>query len=109
VAHVYYPGLPQHPQHELAKRQMRMAGGMVSFTLKGGVAVAHRIVESTKLFTYAVSLGGVESLIELPRILTHAAGSAHEIPADLVRISAGIEDTDDLIADLRQALAQATR
>jgi cystathionine beta-lyase/cystathionine gamma-synthase len=109
VAHVYYPGLPQHPQHELATRQMRMAGGMVSFTLKGGVHVAHRLVEATKLFTYAVSLGGVESLIELPRILTHAAGSAHEIPADLVRISAGIEDADDLIADLRQALAQATR
>jgi cystathionine gamma-synthase len=71
------------------------------------VAVAHRLVESTTLFTYAVSLGGVESLIELPRILTHAAGSEHDIPAHLVRISAGIEDTEDLIADLRQALAKA--
>jgi len=109
VAHVYYPGLPQHPQYALAQRQMRMSGGMLSFTLKGGVYVAHRLVEATKIFTYAVSLGGVESLIEIPRILTHAAGSAHDIPADLVRISAGIEDVDDLIADLQQALAQATR
>jgi cystathionine gamma-synthase len=109
VAQVYYPGLPQHPQYELAQRQMRMSGGMVSFTLKGGVYVAHRLVEATKVFTYAVSLGGVESLIEIPRILTHAAGSAHDIPADLVRISAGIEDVEDLLADLGQALAQATR
>jgi cystathionine beta-lyase/cystathionine gamma-synthase len=107
IEHVYYPGLPDHPQHALAAQQMRMFGGMVSFTVKGGVAVAHRLVESTTLFTYAVSLGGVESLIELPRILTHAAGSAHDIPAHLVRISAGIEDTEDLIADLRQALAKA--
>ncbi len=107
IEHVYYPGLPNHPQHALAAQQMRMFGGMVSFTVKGGVAVAHRLVESTTLFTYAVSLGGVESLIELPRILTHAAGSAHDIPAHLVRISAGIEDTDDLIADLRQALAKS--
>ena len=109
VAQVYYPGLPQHPQYELAQRQMRMSGGMVSFTLKGGVYVAHRLVEATKVFTYAVSLGGVESLIEIPRILTHAAGSAHDIPDDLVRISAGIEDVEDLLADLGQALAQATR
>jgi cystathionine beta-lyase/cystathionine gamma-synthase len=107
IEHVNYPGLPHHPQHALAAQQMRMFGGMVSFTVKGGVAVAHRLVESTTLFTYAVSLGGVESLIELPRILTHAAGSAHDIPAHLVRISAGIEDTDDLIADLRQALAKS--
>lgn len=107
IEHVYYPGLSNHPQHALAAQQMRMFGGMVSFTVKGGVAVAHRLVESTTLFTYAVSLGGVESLIELPRILTHAAGSAHDIPAHLVRISAGIEDTDDLIADLRQALAKS--
>ncbi len=106
IEHVYYPGLKSHPQHDLATRQMRMYGGMVSFTVKGGVAAAHRLVESTKLFTYAVSLGGVESLIELPRILTHAAGSAHEIPAHLVRISAGIEETEDLIADLAQALKQ---
>jgi cystathionine beta-lyase/cystathionine gamma-synthase len=108
IEHVYYPGLKSHPQHDLAGRQMRMYGGMVSFTVKGGVAAAHRLVESTKLFTYAVSLGGVESLIELPRILTHAAGSAHEIPAHLVRISAGIEETEDLIADLAQALKQSS-
>ena len=108
IEHVYYPGLKSHPQYDLATRQMRMYGGMVSFTVKGGTAAAHRLVESTKLFTYAVSLGGVESLIELPRILTHAAGSAHEIPAHLVRISAGIEETEDLIADLAQALKQSS-
>lgn len=106
IEQVYYPGLPSHPQHALATQQMKAYGGMVSFTVKGGTAAAHRLVESTKIFTYAVSLGGVESLIELPRILTHAAGSAHEIPHHLVRISAGIEDTADLIADLAQALKQ---
>lgn len=106
IEQVYYPGLPSHPQHALATQQMKAYGGMVSFTVKGGTAAAHRLVESTKIFTYAVSLGGVESLIELPRILTHAAGSADEIPHHLVRISAGIEDTADLIADLAQALKQ---
>ena len=106
IEQVYYPGLPSHPQHALATQQMKAYGGMVSFTVKGGTAAAHRLVVSTKIFTYAVSLGGVESLIELPRILTHAAGSAHEIPHHLVRISAGIEDTADLIADLAQALKQ---
>lgn len=108
IEQVNYPGLPSHPQHVMAKQQMKAFAGVVSFTVKGGTPVAHRLVEATKLFAYAVSLGGVESLIELPRILTHAAGSAHDIPPHLVRIAAGIEDVDDLIADLAQALKSAT-
>ncbi|MFO7169365.1 MAG: cystathionine gamma-synthase [Chloroflexota bacterium] len=106
VEQVIYPGLPSHPQHELAKRLMDGFGGMVSFTPRGGVEAANRIVTRTKLFTLAESLGGVESLIELPAAMTHAsvAGSPLEVPAGLVRLSVGIEDADDLIADLRQAL-----
>ena len=106
IAQVYYPGLPAHPQHELAQRQMRGFGGMVSFTLKGGAAAARAVVGRTKLFTFAVSLGGVESLIELPHTMSHggARGSAQEAPANLIRLSVGIEDGEDLLADLQQAL-----
>ncbi|MEN9937662.1 MAG: hypothetical protein RLZZ387_4241 [Chloroflexota bacterium] len=106
VEQVIYPGLPSHPQHELAKRQMRGFGGMVSFIPKGGLEAANRIVTSTKLFTLAESLGGVESLIELPAAMTHAsvAGSPLEVPAELVRLSVGIEDVADLLADLERAL-----
>jgi cystathionine beta-lyase/cystathionine gamma-synthase len=106
VEQVIYPGLPSHPQHELAKRQMRGFGGMVSVLLKGGEMAAHALITRTKLFTLAESLGGVESLIELPAVMTHAsvAGSPLEVPAGLVRLSVGIEEPEDLIADLEQAL-----
>src|SRR5581483_6655412 len=110
VERVLYPGLPSHPQHALAKRQMRgLGGGMVTMLLKGGVDDARRFLERCALFTLAESLGGVESLIEHPAIMTHAS-----VPADvraqlgigdtLVRLSVGIEDVGDLIADLDQAL-----
>jgi len=104
---VYYPGLADHPGHEVAKQQMSDFGGMVSFTVKGGVDVARKVCESTLLFTLAESLGGVESLIEMPSIMTHAstAGSTLEPPVNLVRLSVGIEDIDDLLADLAQALS----
>lgn len=107
VEKVIYPGLPSHPQHELAKRQMSGFGGMISLILKGGEAAGRALVERTKLFTLAESLGGVESLIELPAAMTHAsvAGSELEVPAGLVRISVGIEDEADLLTDLEAALA----
>ncbi len=107
VARVYYPGLPDDPGHAVAARQMRDFGGMVSFTVRGGLEVARRVVASTKLFFLAESLGGVESLIEHPGLMTHAslAGSGFEIDPGLIRLSVGIEHVDDLIADLRQALA----
>jgi cystathionine gamma-lyase len=111
VARVIYPGLPSHPQHDLAKRQMLGGfGGIISVELKGDVNAAKRMLERTRLFTLAESLGGVESLIEHPAIMTHAS-----IPADqraalgisdtLIRLSVGIEDCEDLIADLSEALA----
>jgi cystathionine gamma-lyase len=111
VERVIYPGLPSHPQHELAKRQMLGGfGGIISVELKGDVNTARRMLERTRLFTLAESLGGVESLIEHPAIMTHAS-----IPADqraslgisdtLIRLSVGIEDCEDLIADLSEALA----
>ncbi|MCZ2838709.1 cystathionine gamma-synthase [Modestobacter sp. VKM Ac-2985] len=107
VDDVLYPGLPQHRNHEIAAKQMSGFGGMVSFRLKGGEEAALRVCERTSLFTLAESLGGVESLIEHPHRMTHAsaAGSPLEVPADLVRLSVGIEDVDDLLADLDQALA----
>jgi cystathionine beta-lyase/cystathionine gamma-synthase len=94
VAEVYYPGLAQHPQHELARRQMRGFGGIVSIRLRGGPAAALALVGRTRLFTFAVSLGGVESLIEIPATMTHAstADSPLAVPADLVRLSVGIEE-----------------
>lgn len=109
VAKVRYPFLPSHAQHDLAKRQMRAGGGMVTIHLKGGLEPARRMLERTELFSLAESLGGVESLIEHPAIMTHAS-----IPADqraaigiddgLVRLSVGVEDVNDLLADLEQAL-----
>ncbi len=106
VVEVAYPGLPDHPGHELAGRQMRGYGGMVSFRVAGGIDAAKQVAEGTELFFLAESLGGVESLIEHPGIMTHAsvAGTALEVPDDLLRLSVGIESADDLIADLRTAL-----
>jgi len=106
VERVVYPGLPTHPQHELARRQMSGFGGMISLVLKGGEAAGREMVRRTRLFTLAESLGGVESLIELPAAMTHAsvAGSPLEVPGGLVRLSVGIEEQDDLIADLEAAL-----
>jgi cystathionine gamma-synthase len=107
VEKVYYPGLAGHPGHEIAAAQMKDFGGMVSFALKGGAATARKVCESTVTFILAESLGGVESLIELPSVMTHAsaAGSILEPPENLVRLSVGIEDIDDIIDDLAQALA----
>ena len=106
VSAVHYPGLEDHPGHEVAKRQMRRFGGMISFQVKAGEDVAVKVCGETQLFTLGESLGGVESLIEHPARMTHAsvAGTELEVPADLIRLSVGIEDVDDLIADLRQAL-----
>ncbi|MGY1437679.1 cystathionine gamma-synthase [Streptomyces reniochalinae] len=106
VTEVFYPGLPSHPGHEIAAKQMRGFGGMVSFRVTGGEEAAVRVCDRTRLFTLGESLGGVESLIEHPGRMTHAsvAGSALEVPADLVRLSVGIESADDLLADLTQAL-----
>ncbi len=107
VAQVYYPGLADHPGHEVAAKQMRGFGGMVSFRHAGGPQAAVQVCGRTRLFTLGESLGGVESLIEHPGRMTHAsaAGSPLEVPADLVRLSVGIENGDDLIEDLRAALA----
>jgi cystathionine gamma-synthase len=107
VGDVLYPGLPQHRHHEIAAKQMSGFGGMLSFRLRGGEEAALKVCERTQLFTLAESLGGVESLIEHPHRMTHAsaAGSPLEVPADLVRLSVGIEDVEDLLADLEQALA----
>ena len=114
VEKVLYPGLSSHPQHELAKRQMDDFGGMVSIVLKGGREAATRFCESTRLFTLAESLGGVESLVNHPAIMTHASvptarREALGITDDLVRLSVGVEDLRDLTADLDQALAQSVR
>jgi cystathionine gamma-synthase len=107
VSQVYYPGLPGHPGHKIAASQMRSFGGMVSFRLRAGEERAVEVCGRTSLFTLGESLGGVESLIEHPARMTHAstAGSVLEVPADLVRLSVGIEDAADLIEDLRQSLS----
>lgn len=112
VERVYYPGLPQHPQHALAQRQMAAPGGMISFVVRGGLAAARRLLSSVEIFVCAESLGGVESLIEHPALMTHGS-----IPAEirqnlgihdgLIRISVGLEDERDLRADLERALAAA--
>jgi cystathionine gamma-synthase len=106
VSQVFYPGLSAHPGHEVAAKQMRGFGGMVSFRARGGPAEAVEICGRTRLFTLGESLGGVESLIEHPARMTHASvtGSELEVPADLIRLSVGIESADDLIEDLRAAL-----
>lgn len=109
VSAIYYPGHPSHAQWDIAVRQMRNGGGMLSFEVKSGQAAAHKLVEATKIFALAESLGGVESLIEVPAAMTHlsTAGSPLEVSPSLVRLSVGIEHVDDLMADLEQALEQA--
>jgi cystathionine beta-lyase/cystathionine gamma-synthase len=110
VAHVYWPGFEDHPNHIIAKRQMRDFGGMISFTLKDdSVDTAMRVLSSTKVFSLAESLGGVESLINHPASMTHASIPREErikngLTDSLIRLSVGIEDADDLIADLAQAI-----
>jgi cystathionine gamma-synthase len=106
VSHVRYPGLASHPGYELARRQMRGFGGMVSFVVAGGEAAALEVARSTRLFTLAESLGAVESLIEHPHRMTHAsaAGSALEVDPGLLRLSVGLETAEDLVADLDAAL-----
>ncbi|MEJ7901583.1 MAG: PLP-dependent transferase, partial [Thermomicrobiales bacterium] len=107
VERVYYPGLPSHPAHEVARKQMKGYSGMVSFTVRDGFERAQQIVEGTKLFLLAESLGGVESLIEHPGKMTHISveGTGVGVSDSLIRMSVGIEHVDDLIADLGQALA----
>ena len=110
VEAVYYPGLPSHPQHDLAGRQMHAFGGMVSAVVAGGLPTARRFLERVEIFALAESLGGVESLIEHPAIMTHASIPAEKradlgIGDGLVRLSVGVEDADDLIADLSRALS----
>jgi cystathionine gamma-synthase len=107
VSRVLYPGLPDHPGHRVAARQMSGFGGMVSVRMRGGIEAARALCSRTQVFILAESLGGVESLIEHPGAMTHAstAGSQLEVPDDLVRLSVGIEDPVDLLADLQQALA----
>ena len=110
VAQVLWPGLPGHPGHDVAKRQMRDFGGMVSFVLRDGEDAAVQVAESTHLFTLAESLGAVESLIEHPARMTHSSAADSPLAVDpaLVRLSVGIETASDLVADLRQALATLT-
>ena len=107
IERVWYPGLESHPGHDIAVRQMHGGfGGVLSVQLAGGAEAAKKFVDYTEIFTLAESLGGVESLIEVPAAMTHAsvAGTTLQVPANLVRISVGIENADDLIADLKQAL-----
>jgi cystathionine gamma-synthase len=106
VTKVYYPGLPDHPGHEIAAKQMRRFGGMVSLSVAGGEQAALEIAGRTKLFILAESLGGIESLIEHPGKMTHASttGSPLQIPGNVLRLSVGIEDGTDLVDDLLQAL-----
>jgi len=113
VPKVYYPGLPSHPQHELACRQMAGFGGMISLDL-GDPELARRFVEKTRIFVLAESLGGVESLIGHPASMTHASvppamRKAMGLTDSLIRLSCGVEDTDDLIADLDQAMRASVR
>ena len=112
VSRAIYPGLPDHPQHDLARRQMRRFGGMVSFEVRGGLDAARRVCSATRIFALAESLGGVESLIESPALMTHASiprelRLARGLQEGLIRLSVGIEDAEDLIADLDEALATA--
>jgi len=114
VERVHYPGLSSHPNHDVAARQMQRFGGMVSFELEGGVEAANAFASSTRVFTLAESLGGVESLVEVPASMTHASIPAAErrkagLSDGLVRLSCGIEHVDDLVADVEQALAATRR
>jgi len=109
VEHVYYPGLRSHPQHRLAKKQMTGFGGMLSFDIRGGKRAAFRFIQALKIFAFAESLGGVESLVEHPETMSHAsmtpaARRAAGITGANVRVSTGIENPDDLVADVAQAL-----
>ena len=111
VEQVIYPGLESHPQHEIAKKQMTGFGGMITFYVKGGLEEARKFLETVKVFSLAESLGGVESLIEHPAIMTHASVPPEMrkelgISDTLIRLSVGIEDLDDLILDLTNALNQ---
>jgi len=108
VEAVLYPGLPDHPGHELAAKQMRGFGGMVSVQFKGGAEAARKVAESTRVFTLAESLGGIESLMNYPAEMTHASvkGTELAVPDNLLRLSCGIEDIEDLLADLEQAFGQ---
>ena len=103
---VYYPGLENHPGHQIAAKQMSGFGGMLSFKVKGGEAAAKKVCSSLKLFTLAESLGGVESLVNYPAEMTHASanGSPLEVDKDIVRLSVGVEHISDILADLKQAL-----
>ena len=109
VESLIYPFRQNHPQHKIARHQMKNGGGMISFIMKGGREAAIRVAETTKIFTLAESLGGVESLIEVPAAMTHlsVAGSQLDVDPALVRLSVGIENKDDLIEDIKQALEQA--
>jgi cystathionine gamma-lyase len=109
VRRVYYPGLAEHPGHQVAVAQMSGFSGMVSFEVKGGLAEARRALERLKIFKIAESLGGVESLVELPAIMTHASIPKEErkkagLDDGLIRLSVGIEDVEDLLADLKRGL-----
>ncbi len=107
---VYYPGLSDHPGHDVAAKQMKRFSGMVSFGLLGGAAAAHKFAESTSVFQLAESLGGVESLVNYPAQMTHASvrGTELEVPDNIIRLSVGIEDTDDLVADVHSALEKVS-
>lgn len=112
VERIIYPGLASHPQHELAKQQMSGFGGMITFFIKGGMTAARKFLESVEVFALAESLGGVESLIEHPAIMTHASVPAEQratlgIDDSLIRLSVGVEDVEDLLADLEQAFKNA--
>lgn len=114
VEKVVYPGLKSHPQHELAKKQMSGFGGMITFYIKGGLEASRKFLESVSLFALAESLGGVESLVEHPAIMTHASVPAEQrkkigIDDSLIRLSVGIEDFDDLLADLKHAFDQVNK
>jgi len=113
VEHVYYPGLKSHPQHRLAKKQMTGFGGMLSFDIRGGKTAAFRFIQALQIFAFAESLGGVESLVEHPETMSHASMTAEArraagITGSNVRVSTGIENPDDLVADVDQALAAVT-
>jgi cystathionine gamma-synthase len=107
VERVYYPGLPEHPGHDLAAAQMKDFGGMISVTFKGGAEAAKKVAESTSVFILAESLGGIESLMNYPSDMTHASvkGTELAVPENLIRLSVGIEDVEDLIGDLEQAIS----